>query len=96
MSFLNLYPMPHAQTAGRVIDGEAVLILSEVSEINVLNDVGTRIFELSDGTHTIREIIQTITSEYDVVPQQAEQDVLDFVQKLVKQQVLALAEEAEG
>lgn len=96
MSFLHLYPKPHSQTAGRVIDGEAVLILSEVSEINVLNEVGARIFELSDGAHTIRDIVQSITDEYEVTPQQAEQDVLEFVQRLVKQQVLVLAEEIEG
>lgn len=96
MSFLHLYPKPHSQTAGRVIDGEAVLILSEVSEINVLNEVGARIYELSDGTHTIRDIVQSIVDEYEVAPQQAEQDVLEFVQKLVKQQVLVLAEEIEG
>lgn len=96
MSFLHLYPKPHSQTAGRVIDGEAVLILSEVSEINVLNEVGARIFELSDGTHSIRDIVQSVADEYEVAPQQAEQDVLEFVQKLVKQQVLVLAEEIEG
>lgn len=96
MSFLHLYPKPHSQTAGRVIDGEAVLILSEVSEINVLNEVGARIFELSDGDHTIRDIVQSIADEYEVTPQQAEQDVLEFVQRLVKQQVLVLVEEIEG
>lgn len=96
MSFLHLYPKPHPQTAGRVIDGEAVLILSEVSEINVLNEVGARIFELSDGSHTISNIVQTINDEYDVSPEQAEQDVLEFIHKLVKQQVLILAEGAEG
>lgn len=96
MSFLHLYPKPHPQTAGRVIDGEAVLILSEVSEINVLNEVGARIFELSDGSHTISDIVQTINNEYDVSPEQAEQDVLEFIHRLVKQQVLVLAEGAEG
>jgi len=96
MSFLHLYPKPHPQTAGRVIDGEAVLILSEVSEINVLNEVGARIFELSDGNHTISHIVQTINDEYDVSPEQAEQDVLEFIHRLVKQQVLVLAEGAEG
>lgn len=96
MSFLHLYPKPHAQTAGRVIDGEAVLILSEVSEINVLNEVGARIYELSDGTHSLHDIVNVIVEEYEVSLQQAEQDVLEFVQKLVKQQVLVLAEETEG
>lgn len=96
MSFTHLYPKPHPQTAGRVIDGEAVLILSEISEINVLNEVGSRVFELSDGTITIREIVQLMSEEYDAHPEQIERDIVEFVQKLVKHQVLVLGEEAEG
>ncbi|MBP7998315.1 MAG: PqqD family protein [Candidatus Promineifilaceae bacterium] len=96
MSTTPLYPKPHPQTAGRVIDGEAVLILSEISEINVLNEVGSRIFELADGSRTLNEISQAISDEYEVSSQQAEQDVLEFVQKLVKQNVLVLAEQKEG
>ncbi len=95
MSFTHLYPKPHPQTAGRLIDGEAVLILSEISEINVLNEVGSRVFELSDGTVTINGIVQLISEEYDASPEQIERDVVEFVQKLVKHQVLVLAEEAE-
>ena len=96
MSTTPLFPKPHPQTAGRVIDGEAVLILSEISEINVLNEVGSRIFELADGSRTLNEISQAISDEYEVSSQQAEQDVLEFVQKLVKQNVLVLAEQKEG
>ena len=96
MSTTPLYPKPHPQTAGRVIDGEAVFILSEISEINVLNEVGSRIFELADGSRTLNEISQAISDEYEVSSQQAEQDVLEFVQKLVKQNVLVLAEQKEG
>ncbi len=69
-------------------------MLSEVSEINVLNEVGARIFELADGTHTINEIVQIISDEYDAPAQQIEGDVLEFVHKLVKQQILILAEQA--
>lgn len=94
MSFTHLYPRPHSQTAGRVIDGEAVLILAEISEINVLNEVGSRIFELADGTHTINEMVQIISQEYDASPHQIEGDVLEFVHTLVKQQILVLAEQS--
>ncbi|MBP8054815.1 MAG: PqqD family protein [Chloroflexi bacterium] len=70
--------------------------MSEISEINVLNEVGSRIFELADGSRTLNEISQAISDEYEVSSQQAEQDVLEFVQKLVKQNVLVLAEQKEG
>lgn len=90
------YPKPHPQTAGRVIDGEAVLILSDSSEVNVLNLVGSRIFELSDGTHTIAEITETIASEYDVSVEQAEADIRTFLQQMINRQVMVLSDTKEA
>ena len=96
MDILQMYPLPHPQTAGRVIDGEAILILADASEINVLNPVGARIFELADGTHATNEIIATITAEYEVTSEEATEDVLDFLQDLVDQQILVFSETPEG
>jgi|DewCreStandDraft_2_1066082.scaffolds.fasta_scaffold05252_5 hypothetical protein len=90
MQAYNLYPAPHPQTAGRVIDGEAVLLLAETNEIQVLNPVGSRIFELADGQHTLAEIASILTEEYNVDFHQALADVSEFVQQLVDSQVLVL------
>ena len=95
-NILNQYPKPHPQTAGRVIDREAVLILSESSEVNVLNYVGSRIFELADGTHTISEIAQIISSEYDVSAEEAQEDTIAFINKLEKRHVLILSHKKES
>ncbi len=89
-NILQQYPKPHPQTAGRVIDREAVLMLSDSSEVNVLNFVGSRIFELSDGTHTIEEIAETISSEYDVSVEEAQIDVTTFIKQMEKRQVIVL------
>ena len=91
-----MYPKPHPQTAGRVIDGEAVLILADSSEVNVLNRVGSRIFELSDGTYTIEEIAQTIAREYEVTYEQADLDVREFILQLVDQSIIVLEESKEN
>lgn len=88
MDISRLYPEPHPQTAGRVIDGEAVLILSETSEFNVFNALGSRIFELADGQHSLSDIIDVILSEYAVDANEARQDVIEFVNDLVHQRVL--------
>ena len=92
MNFSQIYPKPHPQTAGRVIDGEAVLILADSSEINVLNQVGSRVFELSDGQTSVAEIAQIITEEFDVSLEQAQKDVTEFLQELVKQNIMLLEE----
>ena len=88
MNISQLYPRPHPQTAGRVIDGEAILIMSDDSDINVLNGVGSRIFELADGTRSLAAIAAAIAAEYDVAATTAEQDTVAFVEGLVAEKVL--------
>ena len=95
-NILNQYPKPHPQTAGRVIDKEAVLILSESSEVNVLNQVGSRIFELADGTHTIADIAEIICSEFEVSTDEAQEDTITFIKKMEKRQVFVLSDKEEG
>jgi hypothetical protein len=95
-NILQQYPKPHPQTAGRVIDREAVLMLSDSSEVNVLNFVGSRIFELSDGTHTIAEIAETISSEYDVSAEEAQEDVTTFIRQMEKRLVIVLNDRKES
>jgi len=90
-----MYPRPHPQTAGRLIDGEAVLILADTSEVNVLNQVGSRIFELADGTKSIDDISEIISKEYEVAIEQADLDVRQFVLLLVDQSILVLEENKE-
>lgn len=94
MNNLHKYPKPHSQTAGRVIDGEAVLILSDVSEVNVLNGVGSRIFELCDGTRTLDQIAKQLVNEYNVDEATAQADVVEFVDDFVAQNILILTDSA--
>jgi hypothetical protein len=91
MSKLDLYPVPHPQVAGRVIDGEAVVILSESNQVNVYNPVGSRIWELADGTRSVKEIVELIINEYEVARERAEADVMSFLDQLVADHVLELS-----
>jgi hypothetical protein len=92
----DLRPAPHPQTAGRVIDGEAVLLLAETNEIQVLNPIGSRIFELADGQRSLAEIASILTDEYNVTLDQALADVDAFVRELVDNRVLVIDEVAEN
>ncbi len=83
--------MPHPQTAGRVIDGEAVLMMADNSQIKVLNEVGSRIFELSDGEHTVSKIVDQIVAEYDVSSAEAREDVHTFLQQMVTDGIMVLS-----
>jgi hypothetical protein len=87
------YPVFHPQVAARIIDGEAVIVLPESGQVNVLNEVGSRIWELIDGTRNVGEITKIIVAEYDVTAEQAERDISDFIQELVDNKMLVLADE---
>ena len=93
MKLTERYPAFHPQVAARIIDGEAVIVLPESSQVNVLNEVGSRIWELIDGTRSVGEIAEVIVAEYDVTTEQAEQDVNEFIQELVENKMLVLADE---
>lgn len=87
---LHKFPVPHPQVAVRVVDGEAVVILADSGNVNVLNPVGTRIWELADGSRSVLQIADAIVAEYEVTPEAALQDVTEFVQKLVEVRALTL------
>lgn len=96
MSQLAQYPIPHKQASGRVIDDEAVIVLSESGDVEVLNAVGARIWELADGTRSIGEIARQIQSEYDVDLAQAESDVQAFVATLIDERIVTLSDRPQA
>lgn len=63
-------------------DDVIVLKDAETGWFYRLNDVGTLIWELVDGTHTIDDIVREVLNEYDVTPEQAHADVMEFLENL--------------
>ena len=75
-------PKRHTKSAFRVYDGEAMIVLPNKSEVKVLNDVGTRIWELIDGQTKLEDIIGKIVDEFEVEPERARVDALEFLNDL--------------
>ena len=73
--------------AWRIIENEAILISAEDSMLHSLDEVGTRIWELSDGSNTVEQIIDTIFEEYEVDRETAEKDVIEFVTNLASEKL---------
>jgi hypothetical protein len=94
VTILPLYPEPHAQTAGRVIDGEAVLILADAGEVTILNEVGSRIFSLCDRQHSVADIVRIVADEYAISDAEAERDVTEFLSQLDQQAIVTLVQRA--
>lgn len=82
MSTLDAVPAPAPGVVARVVDDEAVLVLPEKGEVKVLNEVGARIWTLTNGTRSVKEIAAMICKEYEVEQALAEADTLDFLSEL--------------
>ena len=79
---LNSYPVPAKHVRGRHLEHEAVVVLPDKGQVKVLNEVGAQIWALTDGSHSVREIIAAVCHEYDVPPAVAEADTLKFLAEL--------------
>jgi hypothetical protein len=71
----------------RQIGDEFILVpirqrAGEVESIYTLNEVAARVWELLDGHRPLAGICDTIVAEFEVEPEEAETDVVEFVAQL--------------
>ncbi len=66
----------------------AMIVVPGRSEVQVLNSIGTQVWNLIDGQRTVGEIIERLVDEYDVAPDVLETDVRDFVISLDERDML--------
>jgi coenzyme PQQ synthesis protein D (PqqD) len=90
----NKYPVAHPQVAARIVDGSAVIVLADSGTVTVLNEVGTSVWELIDGTRSIGAIVQAIESEYEVSLEEAARDVQELIQQLLDAKAILLKDSA--
>ena len=73
----------------REIAGETVIVpvkgnVGDLNSIYTLNEIGTRIWQLIDGKKNVGQVIEVICSVYEVTPEEAEKDAVDFLKSLEK------------
>lgn len=89
---LNAVPVKSAHTASQVIGGEAVILDIPGKTLRGLNAVGSRIWELVDGTRTLNEIAQVVAREYGRADTELQQDVVVFFGELAERRVVEFKE----
>ncbi len=72
----------------REIAGEFILVpihhkAGEADSIYVLNETGTRIWELVDGKRTLADIIGMITEEFDIDDRTLAGDLFEYIGEMV-------------
>ena len=73
--------------AWRVVGGETVFVpvcktRTDLDSIYVLNETGTRIWELLDGAKTVEQILDAVVREFDVERAQACDDLTALLTEL--------------
>lgn len=87
---LDRYITRNEDAAWRVFEDGAVIVSPTESVMHSLNPVGTRVWELADGTLNINEILDTIVEEFDVTREQAAADVSEFAEALSDKGMLTI------
>jgi len=57
---------------------------SDVESIYTMNDVASRIWELINGKRSLKDIKTIIIKEFEVSPEEAEKDLVEFSKQLEK------------
>ena len=66
----------------RLLDDGAVLVSPEIGKVRVLNEVGTTIWRLIDGRHSLGYIQQELVKKYNVSNERARADLHTFMRDL--------------
>ena len=82
------FPKRREGVAAQVADGEAVLLDIESGEYFSLNPVGSRIWELCDGTRSTAEIVSVICGEFDVAEDVATADAHEILDELQNEKLV--------
>lgn len=72
------------QSVTRSIAGETIIVpvrsgVGDLDSIYTLNEVGTSIWNLIDGTRSVERIVEEIGNEYEVEREEAAKDVFEFL-----------------
>ena len=73
----------------RRIAGEMILVpirnnVADMDYIFTLNETAARVWELTDGKHSLAEIHQNLVTEFEVDTGEAQQDLLDLTENLLE------------
>ncbi len=81
-------PKSNPDIIWRVLDDGVVLVSPSAGKVRVLNEVGSFVWQLLDGTRTVAQIEQEIAANFDVGSEKAAFDVNNFLEELAAKDLL--------
>ncbi len=97
-AWLNRRYTKNPDMVSRLIGDEFILVpirrnVADLESVFTLGGTGIRIWELIDVRSTVRQILDRVTEEFEVEPEEAEADLREYLQALEEIQGVRLVEE---
>ena len=94
MDILEKHFLKKRDLVTRSILGETIVVpvrtsVGDLDAIYTLNEVGTVIWDRLDGKSSVGQIIEAISRQYEVAPEDSAKDVADFLESLEKAGLIA-------
>jgi len=81
------------QIASRNISGRMILLKAPLSTLHTLNSVGEFIWKKIEKPRTISELCDAVSDRFEVAGDQAERDIVEFIEKLHRQNLVTIKNE---
>jgi PqqD family protein of HPr-rel-A system len=91
-----LKPKTRADLAVVELDGEAVIYDETTGNLHHLNPTATIIFNLFDGTSTVKELAGLIEDEFQIPSQEVERQIRDLIKEFRQAGLLDGRESSNG
>lgn len=72
------------------VNGETVILDLKSEQYFSLDLVGTRVWQLLQETTSLRQVFDQLITEYEVAPEQLEEDLAALIDSLVQEGLIAL------
>lgn len=81
-------PFKNSTIQFQMIDHQAVLVMPVEGKVKVLNQVGAFIWDKIDGILSLSDLIELISTTFDIQPEQAAIDLNEFLQELKQKNMI--------
>ena len=85
---LERIPKRHPTAGFRIFEGQATIVMPDGSYIHVLNEIGSRVWELMDGEKSESQIVEILCQEFETDREEVARDVKDFLTALEAHRML--------
>jgi hypothetical protein len=80
--------VPNGEFVFRTIGDETILVpvkagVGELDSLFTFNEVGTVIWKGVETRSSVREIVSVVQTEFEIDPESAQSDVLEFLESLI-------------